>query len=322
METLLDDLLFICTSDSIDREQLVEIYNRESKHHILSTMNDLFCKYYICKNVWLVRYFHQSLKNIEECRNKEHGMEHWIRLTKILQQLGTRKTDLTKLPIDSDLIQRISYLHTADFEMLLPWKHRLKDEVFAQVNYVYKNLYTAENVSLCLQCILHLNTLKNNDIFTEKTEYHIMDILWKMLSNVAKESTPLVGEFYILCRDLYYYKLKLKSRPDRLNYLLFCVLVLCKRDVHETVIDVGGLEKTLPATPPPNAKTSKKQSSSVCKNMDYLYVTVPYDEEMMKSIEREKMWKKQQERQKKGVVVDKMPVYVEKQNVQVTKIIR
>lgn len=306
----------------MDTEQQIDIYKRESKHHLLSTMNDLFCKYYICKNVWLVRYFHQSLKNIEECRNKEQAMEYWLRLNKLLQQLGTRKTDLTKLPVDHDLIQRISYLHTADFEILLPWKNRLKDEIFAEVNYVYKNVYTAENVSLALQCILHLSSLKTNEVFVEKTDYHIMDVLWKMLSNVAKESHPLVGEFYILCRDLYYYKLKQKSRPDRLNYLLFCVLVLCKRDVHETVIDVGGLEKQLPATPPNNSKGSKKNASSSCKNMDYLYVTVSYDEEMMKSIEREKEWKKRQEKQKKGIVVDKMPVYVEKQNVQVTKIIR
>lgn len=309
MDSTADDILFVCTSP--DEAKQAEIYKRETKHQILSSTNDVFCKYYISKNVWMLRYFHQSLKTIEDCRNKDTAMEYWFRMLKLLQQFGTRKTDLTKLPVDKDVVERVTYLHTSDFEPLLHWKDKVHDSVFALLNYIYKNLYTAENVSLCLQCILHVSMLPKAEVFLEKSEYHFIDILWKVLADVAKECEGPVAEFYILCRDLYYYKLKQKTRIERLNYLLFCVLVMCKRDVQETVIDLGGDEK------PVDKKPVGKDKS---KGMEYLFVTIPVNEELRHQIEREKEYIRKQERVKKGVVVDKLPVYAEKPLIHVTKI--
>lgn len=325
MDTILRDELFsVCTQPQGRKQK--DLFLHHSKHHLLASLNDVYCAHFHSKNVWLLRKFYQGVKGVEEERNKERAMEQWHRVLNLLHHSGVRKTDLTKLPVEEMEIQRAMYAHAFDFEEVVFWKDKMVDRMYACLTFVYRTAFTGESIPTALQVILYLHQQKHADVFTTKSDMCMADVLWKLLSSVVDQCSSQVSEFYLLSRDLYYYKLRKKEREGRLNYLLMTFLVIAQRDVQEIAVDTGEEERSellqVAATCTGSSQqASATRSKSACtKPLDYLYHIFEYDTHLKNEIQRECEYNKRQERKKKGVVVDKLPGYMEKRSVDVVKL--
>lgn len=312
MEAILrDELLLVCTSKNIKKQD--ELFLNHSKHQLLASLNDVYCKHFANKNKWLLRTFYQSMKGIEEERNKDKALIYWNRILAKFQQTGVKRSDLTKLHVDDLEMERLSYVQAYEFEEVAFWKDKVTDKVYAYLNHVYKSASTADNITAGIQAILYVSRMNSMDVFTQKSDMLIVDVLWKILSSVADTCPCPVTEYYLLSRDLYYYKLRKKDRDNRLNYLLLSFLVIAQRDVQDVVIDTG--EDVIDDNP------KERKHKPALHKMDYLFASFEYDPSLKYQVQKEcDYYRRQHERRNKDVVVDKVPIYLEKRFVDVVKL--
>ena len=164
-------------------------------------------------------------------------------------------------------------------------------KTYALLNSLYRNFVHSCDLSDCFIIMRHLMTLKKKDIFEADSANDAYDLIFITLIKFVETNRvpPDIVDYIHLCKDLFYYRCKIKERYERANLLFYSVFVLVHRRVKFQTVDYK-----------PSSSVAKKVSN----NMEYLFVWFKYDQDLVNLVRSDRELSKQLRRDEKLVVVD------------------
>jgi hypothetical protein len=227
-------------------------------------------------------------------------------------------------------VEHVAFVSTMDFEDVVAYKSMVTERVYAYLNYVYKSVLTTENPALCLQVVMYLCSLPAKEVFAGSAgaSVSIEDVIWKLLSYVAATcGNEDIKDFYLIARELYYYKLKVKERAARRNYLLFAVMTLARKDVRNKPVtgvkvpvakkEEGGGDAGSKAT-----KSKAKKAGGEDEEMGAWFMKpLMQDDALIAAVQREcEMRRQYHVGKEKSVEVDELPSVAYRNMVEIIKV--
>lgn len=331
--------LYDACCEGVDAGLHGDLFLKQPKSALLAAMTTLMSKHFLTPNVWTLRMVYKSFKSIEKGGTSEGVLAWWNVLMQICSRAGPGAAEDVLQRFLGGLVggvegmkaavEHVAFVSTVDFEDVAAYKNVVTERVYAYLNYIYKSVLTTENPALCLQVVIYLCTLPAKEVFAGGgggASVSIEDVVWKLLSYVAatcgKED---IKDFYLIARELYYYKLKTKDRGARRNYLLFAVMALAKKDVRNKAV-MGVRLPSAPVADTPTksggSKASAKKGEGAEADMGAWFMKpLMQDDALIAAVARECEARRQYHVGKeKSVQVDELPSVAYRSMVEIIKI--
>lgn len=285
-------------TDSI--EKLVKHYLKTHKERkyiylLVNFIVNLYSKYYINSNLWLLREITNLIKEIESNKNNDIYIKD---LCILIGCLKHKNIDIYKANIsddDNDSIKRILMRFIKEFPELIEWKDNLTEECWGLLNILYENISQGLGMSDCILIINYLLSCKKKQIFTNsKKSDNIIDIIFMIIINYIEDNRLIavdINEYLLLCKDLFYYRCKVSDKIERINILFYSFSILTHRRIKFQEIIY-------------NKTVIKKNKSNHDSRLDYLYVIIPYDNSTINQLNSEKSLYKMRLNKEKLINID------------------
>ena len=208
----------------ITEDEIKKIYNCKTKLTIINTIINIYCaKSYINHNLWMLLQISDILKDIEA--NTRKSQEIVASLCKLVSVIKINKT--TTITIEKEDLQTLLF-HTYSVSSNLGFIRELVDE--ATYNYLgilYDNLRDGKNMNQSLaivEKIIETSTSKELDGY---------DCMFLFLLNIIDmlEFRSSIKKYCNVCKDIFYYRLKKKDRPLRVNLIYFTIIILISKKI-------------------------------------------------------------------------------------------
>jgi hypothetical protein len=263
---------------------------------------NLFSQHYISKNLWLLKEFAKELLSIET--NKLNPLAYQNICLLLINSEFKKLEMFEKDKIYDYDIQIEKYLQgfLKEYEDLRDFKDELTDECFALCNILYKNILQSNSLSNCFIILRYLLTRKKRELFiNSNSKLCIIDYIFMILMKFLNLNNTSIGknirigedvyEYVILCKDIYYYNCKQKDKTDknRINLLFYSIFVLVNRKVKYQEIRYQIIENEPVKYP---------------KNVDYLYVLIKYNPQVINIVNNDKVMSKLSIKAKKTINVE------------------
>jgi hypothetical protein len=179
-----------------------------------------------------------------------------------------------------------------EFTDISDLKEDIHYESYCLLNSLYRNIAYGTDVADSFTILRYLLNSKKKTVLATDKFADVPDVLnYIIMKYIENNRIPDdVMEYLMICKDLYYYRTKQKYKNDRITLLFYSYYVLSKRQVKYQEIEYK--PKLL------QDKTNRK------KELDYLYVIMPYDKAIIQYVQQEKQMSKLIKRHEKTVNVD------------------
>lgn len=284
-------------SDALSICKLVEHFVTEgrNKHLLSSTIITLFSQKYIDSNLWLLKELHNNIAKLEKstAKNKKELENNLKNMCCLLSFVEQRNIILYEKSISSKIQFRIEKLIASnhkEFEDIAEFKEDVHYECYSLLNVFYNNIAYATDLKDNFTIIRYFLDVKKTTLLITNTYTDIIDLLFTIIIKYINNNRLPDGvkEFVLMCKDLFYYRIKQKEKIPRINLLFYATYILMKRQTTYQEIDYE-----LPNTP----KNKHKSNNST----EYLYVIIPYDDKAIKEVRNDKELAKVFERPRKMI---------------------
>jgi len=285
--------------------KLVKHYLETVKNKALfgSFMVNFFGQHYINKNLWLLKKFANELLSIET--NKSNIIPYQNMCLLLLNSEFKNLDLFVKGKVyEYDIqIEKLLQGFLKEYEDLRELKDQLTDECYALCNILYRNILQCNGVSECFIILRYLLNKKKRELFLEiGSKGCIIDYIFIIVMKFLTLNSNSIGknirvgedvcEYITLCRDIYYYNCKQKDKTDRnrINILFYAIFVLINRRVKYQEIRYQMIESNEPKNYP--------------KNVDYLFVLIKYDHNIINMVKNDKEMSKLSSKVKKTINIE------------------
>jgi hypothetical protein len=247
--------------------EINNLLNLGHRKDITSFLIHLYCDKYINKNIWVLKELH---KNINLTEYKLSITELQTILTNIATLISLNSIKSLHLYKQKEInIQEILYTSTYTlFHEIEEFKNILKEEIFELINILSGNIILRTNIQQTFTIINFILNSKKNKVFNSKSSLDVVDLLFliiiKLLNSINEED---ISEYVILCKDLFYYRVKKVDKLNRINLMFYCVFVMVHRHLSNQEI------------------LYQKQKEN---KYDYLYIKFNVDKNAIKSLNADK----------------------------------
>lgn len=234
------------------------------KNEIVSFLINLYCNNYINKNLWVLKELH---KNIAETECKSCNIIEILSNIAVLISLNNIKSIniyTKELPDIKDILFTSNYI---EFEELDQFKTIFREDTCVLFNIMCGNIKMSKNLNETFIIVRYLLNSKNKQLYKTKTAIDTIDYIFLLLLKLIKDEK--IEEYAMICKDLFYYRIKKKDKYNRINLLFYMIFVMIKHNISEQEIDY---------------KMIKKENS-----YDYLFVKFNYDKKSSNEITYDKM---------------------------------
>lgn len=263
--------------------KLVDYFIKEGskKHLLLSELITLFSGKYINTNLWLLREFSKLISNIEKLNGK-NKLELEMNLKQpciLLAYQEIKDLSLYKKGISQDLKYKIETLISSSYKEysdLHEFKEDVHYECYSLLNVFYDNIAHASSLNDIFSILRYFIDTKKKILLISDRFSDIIDLLFIIIIKYIENNRlpEDVKEYVILCKDLFYYRSKQKDKLIRINLLFYSLYILVKRQTKFQQIEY---------------KTNiVSQTKSKNKLVDYLYVVIPLDVNIMNIVKNER----------------------------------
>lgn len=287
------------------------------KQYLVCFLIKQFANHYINKNLENLCAFYKLICNLYLVRSKPEVIATIVDCIMLFQQTGKRKTNLTKIDYDMNIIDNIVVSLNKEPEMLEEIKGRITPKVYNLLCFAYNSVVTGDNLQDTIISVLYTLTLPPKEQKISETKSTVVDYVWMILTRFCHKTSSEMLKFVKICKELYYYKLTNGIRNDRCNIVLFCLLVVIQRDVR---VEKFGFRESCAQKDKVAGITRKDETPN---SWDYLYVVLDYDWDTINKVVHEKDVRSRFDYDKyvtKKINGDKLGIMVNKHPVNIVKI--
>lgn len=318
---VIEENIEVCDITSINKLIYHYIISGENKNILMNYLINIFIKYYISKNLWLIQEITRKIINIEESnkdknkdKNKNKNKDKIIYLIEdlclLICNLPNKKLEFlvtTESHNDKDEIKKIINTFQKEYSDILDFKDIVHSEIYALFNIFYRNILYGCDLNNCYIIIRYLISLKKKQLFIKdiKIDESIIDILFIIIIKFLENNDrilPNIIEYITLYKDLFYYRVKQKDKLDRINILFYVIFVLINRKLKYQIIEY------------------KINDLPVINNLNYLFVKIPYNYSIIKDVNNDKENSKLIFRNKKTITIDSFNI-VDKSDLNIIKLL-
>jgi hypothetical protein len=209
--------------------------NQVKKPQLLGDITTMYGKYFICVKYYHLKYFMETIARLEGMKPKAEeyhtSILELLRWLKRYEGLLSREHNdiiyATTVPyyVLERIITSSGYIAYAD---LLPWKEVVSSKTYSVLHFLYDVLMGGGNAGslsyreYAFAVMLAMMRWKPHELFDNMYVCEFTDVLWKIIfSVISRGGIPEeLHKYCIVARELYYYKLKKKTRTGRIGYIL------------------------------------------------------------------------------------------------------
>ena len=291
------------------------------KQDICTFICHFLCDHILTNNIWVIERVKYYLEKIEACKsNDKDKLSKYI--YSLLHLLGNSEKGIYTFRYQNDNsdmfaedIKNIRYYSTYhDNEELVPIQSILNEEVYTLLNIMYEcflySVESKESIQKCFVIIRYLLTLTPRHYIqgtTKKITTDIIDFVFLLCVWYSKSNhcTKELSSYINHIKDIFYYKLKKKDKPIRINILFYLVYVIINKKVQYQIIDYEGMnnsfdeeqnstqeqgieQNTLNNQSTKHKKDKYERNIEVDDKCQYLFVYTDYDQQKLYEMERER----------------------------------
>jgi len=231
----------------LTEEEIEKTYNSKTKISIItSIVNTYIYKTYLTRNVWMLIQISDLLQEVESNAGKSQ---------KIVKSLCTL---VSYIKMNKPLEFSISYDNQQNLEHLIYslvsvspdivfMRDYADDTTYSYLGILYNNINSAVLVSphvsphvgphvsphqslAIVEKIISINSARELD------GYDIMFLFLLKLIEFKTDIDPKIKQYIELSKDIFYYRLRKKDRPIRVNIIYFSIYVLISKKVKNTAL--------------------------------------------------------------------------------------
>jgi len=219
----------------LTEEEIEKTYNSKTKISIItSIVNTYIYKTYLTRNVWMLTQISDLLQEVESNAGKSQ---------KIVKSLCTL---VSYIKMNKPLEFSISYDNHQNLEHLIYslvsvspdivfMRDYVDDTTYSYLGILYNNINSAVLVgphqSLAIvEKIISINSTRELD------GYDIMFLFLLKLIEFKTDIDPKIKQYIELSKDIFYYRLRKKDRPIRVNIIYFSIYVLISKKVKNVAL--------------------------------------------------------------------------------------
>ncbi len=231
----MDKLIFDKEINQKDLDcEIRKLLQKYTKSRVISLFINNYIERYYTKNVWELKKIYKFLQIIENSRCKDEIVSNFIKFIEYCNKLDYCKisSSLKNIKVDYENIKRIIYLSNREYEIATKYKEYCSVETYALINFIYERIMKGDRLYDMLETILYLSNQKNKDLFIYDNKKDIIEILWEITGKIIINGDDNYINYYKISRNLYYYKLLKKDiLISRLNFLIFTIYSLAKKNI-------------------------------------------------------------------------------------------
>lgn len=235
---------------------------------VIGFIINTYCQHYVNKNLWVLQELYKVLSKVENNPTKTETHQ-LVASIAILVSLNPRKSLHIYRKDQNDAIREILFTAAyVDFPETEEFKQMLHEEAYGLMNIVCGHIKNRRKTNDVFAIISYLIACPKNRFYKKKCDIDPIDHVFILLMKLAPEND--IGEYTLLCKDIFYYRIKKKDKLLRINLLFYSVFVMIGHNVSSQQIEY---------------KTSVQKEPT---NYDYLFIKFDYDKEYVNQVCMEK----------------------------------
>lgn len=258
-----------------------------SKVAFSSFIVNMFCSSYLSRNLWALKEFASLVAEVEKCTPKKDGC-----LAKNMQSLCLllAASDIQECKFyrkgksyleERSKVDQILYSSHREFQELVELKSGVQYETYSLLNTLYYNFAHCCDLPDCFIILRHIITSSKKQVIQEKSYQDGIDVIFLVIMKYLEiNRVPSdVREYITICKDLFFYRCKVKDRLDRVNVLFYAVYILMNRSAKFQEIEYKEKEA--------QHDTSSSKTNSDHRH-EYLYVMTNLDTHLIRKVQEDR----------------------------------
>jgi hypothetical protein len=260
-----------------------------SKIAFSSFIVNIFCTSYLSRNLWTLKEFASLVSYVENCSSKKDGclaksMNNLCRLLAALDVQECKFYRKGKSYIEErSKIDQILYSSHREFQELIEMKSGVQYEIYSLLNTLYYNFAHCCDLPNCFIILRHIITSSKKQVIQEKSYQDGIDVIFLVIMKYLETNrVPSdVKEYITICKDLFFYRCKVKDRLDRVNVLFYAVYILMNRSTKFQEVEYKDKEVAQDAA-------GSTSTSGTDHRHEYLYVVTPKDPHLIRMVKEDR----------------------------------
>jgi hypothetical protein len=205
-------------------DEIKKIYNCKTKLTIINTIINIYCaKSYLNHNLWMLLQISDILKEIEA--NTRKSQEIVLLLCKLVSIIKLNKS--STIEIEKEDLQTLLFYTYSVSSNIGFIKELVDDTTYNYLGILHDNLRDGKNLNQSLgivQKIIETSTSRELDGY---------DCMFLFLLNIIDilEFRSSIKKYINICKDIFYYRLKKKDRPLRVNLIYYSIIILISKKI-------------------------------------------------------------------------------------------
>jgi hypothetical protein len=222
----------------LTEEEIEKTYNSKTKMSIItSIVNTYIHKTYLTRNVWMLTQISELLQEVETNAGKS------LKIVKSLCTLVSyiKMNKPLEFAISHDNQQNLDHLLYSLVSVspdIVFMRDYVDDTTYSYLGILYNNISaslptnsTSLHASLSIvEKIISINSTRELD------GYDIMFLFLLKVIEVKADIDSKIKQYIELSKDIFYYRLRKKDRPIRVNIIYFSIYVLISKKVKNTAL--------------------------------------------------------------------------------------
>jgi hypothetical protein len=222
----------------LTEEEIEKTYNSKTKLSIItSIVNTYIHKTYLTRNVWMLTQISELLQEVETNAGKS------LKIVKSLCTLVSyiKMNKPLEFAISHDNQQNLDHLLYSLVSVspdIVFMRDYVDDTTYSYLGILYNNISaslptnsTSPHASLAIvEKIISINSTRELD------GYDIMFLFLLKVIEVKADIDSKIKQYIELSKDIFYYRLRKKDRPIRVNIIYFSIYVLISKKVKNTAL--------------------------------------------------------------------------------------
>jgi hypothetical protein len=201
-------------------------YSCKTKVSLLTSIINIYCSTtYLNRNLWLLEKVAETLHEIENSSHKS---------SVIISLVCKLVTYISKIPkrefiVPFENLQYLLYSTISAHSQLTFMRDLVTEEGFSFFNVLFTNVRDSQDLQQSLAIVKNILT-QNTSRTKELDPYDCMFVFLLQLPTIL-ELDNKINKYVTSCKDIFYYRLRKKDKPNRVNLIYFAVYVLLTRHV-------------------------------------------------------------------------------------------
>ena len=223
-------------AELLTEEEIEKTYNSKTKISIItSIVNTYIYKTYLTRNVWMLTQISELLQEVETNAGKS------LKIVKSLCTLVSyiKMNKPLEFAISHDNQQNLDHLVYSLVSVspdIVFMRDYVDDTTYSYLGILYNNISAANatsnpHLSLAIvEKIILINSTRELD------GYDIMFLFLLKVIEIKVDIDSKIKQYIELSKDIFYYRLRKKDRPIRVNIIYFSIYVLISKKVKSTAL--------------------------------------------------------------------------------------